>query len=82
MNYKHTQWADYVDVAIKKAGIGAIAIDALHFLSEEQNWDSPYAIVQSYSKFSVAFQLFDDVLDYKSDFSKDFKWDKVQIYTS
>lgn len=75
LNYSYTQWSDYCDIAIKKAEMGAVAIDAMHCISNEQDWEIHNAIFQSYSKFSIAFQLLDDVLDLNEDFAKNqFNW--------
>ncbi|HFK5529194.1 TPA: prenyltransferase/squalene oxidase repeat-containing protein [Elizabethkingia anophelis] len=61
---------NYNDVADKKAAFGKIAIDSLFILdnSEKKSSELYNVLLESHYNFSVAFQLYDDVTDFKKDF--------------
>lgn len=65
----------YEDLADKKSAFGKIAIDCLHLLSSNENISLYQTLLKSHKFFSVAFQLYDDVKDFKEDLEKgQFNW--------
>ncbi|MDV3928938.1 prenyltransferase [Elizabethkingia anophelis] len=64
--------SNYNDVADKKAAFGKIAIDSLFVLDspENRNIELYSILLESHYNFSIAFQLYDDVTDFKIDFVK------------
>ena len=60
----------YEDLADKKSAFGKIAIDSLHILDSEQSKENYKALLQSHKYFSVGFQLYDDITDFKEDFER------------
>ncbi len=60
----------YEDLADKKSAFGKIAIDALYRLDLEPSKETYKALLQSHKHFSVGFQLYDDITDFKEDFEK------------
>ena len=61
----------YENVADKKSAFGKIAIDSLHLLSKSKDDKLLYQnLLQSHRYFSLGFQIYDDVLDFKEDFTK------------
>lgn len=61
---------NYNDVADKKAAFGKIAIDSLFILDSPENRNAELysVLLESHYNFSIAFQLYDDVTDFKKDF--------------
>jgi hypothetical protein len=69
----------YEDLADKKSSFGKIAIDSLYVFSKYNNKEKYQALLQSHKYFSLGFQLYDDVKDFKEDFKNgQFNW---AIYT-
>lgn len=65
----------YKDLADKKSSFGKIAIDSLYVLSKQNNKKKYQALLESHKYFSVGFQLYDDVKDFKEDFENgQFNW--------
>lgn len=60
----------YEDLADKKSAFGKIAIDSLYSLYYENNTITYDTLLLSHKYFSVGFQLYDDVTDFKEDFHK------------
>lgn len=60
----------YEDLADKKSAFGKVAIDSLYILDENPNKEIYDALLLSHKYFSVGFQLYDDVKDFKEDFEK------------
>lgn len=63
----------YRQLALSRAAIAGVALDALSHLTKEKNrW---HLLKQSHEKFIQAFQLYDDCSDFKEDYEKDqFNW--------
>lgn len=61
---------EYSKLADYKSAFGKSAIDALYHLSEEKNDEIFAGLIQSHNYFSVAFQINDDIIDFKEDFEK------------
>lgn len=63
----------YRQLAISRAAMASVALDALSHLAKDQNhW---HLLKRSHEKFVEAFQLYDDCSDFKEDFEKDqFNW--------
>ncbi|MHC6198657.1 hypothetical protein [Elizabethkingia miricola] len=70
--WKNPAISNYNDVADKKAAFGKIAIDSLFVLDspENRNIELYNILLESHYNFSIAFQLYDDVTDFKIDFVK------------
>ncbi|MBB4806050.1 geranylgeranyl pyrophosphate synthase [Chryseobacterium defluvii] len=65
----------YENLADKKSAFGKVAIDCLHVLDNESGTDVYEKLITSHHYFSVGFQLYDDIKDFKEDFTKDqFNW--------
>jgi squalene-hopene/tetraprenyl-beta-curcumene cyclase len=60
----------YEDLADKKSAFGKIAIDSLYTLDKEKDSEVYQKLLLSHKYFSVGFQLYDDVKDFKEDFEK------------
>jgi len=54
-----------------KSAFGKIAIDCLYHFSEDQNKSQYLDLLDSHKSFYVAFQIMDDITDYKEDFNND-----------
>lgn len=66
---------EYEIVADKKAAFGKVAIDCLFSLNKEKDQTLYQELLQSHYYFSVAFQLNDDLQDFKEDYQKgQFNW--------
>ncbi|AZQ59887.1 prenyltransferase [Maribacter sp. MJ134] len=66
---------EYEDLADKKAAFGKVAIDCLYLLSNKADDELYRLLLKSHYYFSVGFQLYDDVKDFKEDFEKgQFNW--------
>jgi hypothetical protein len=66
---------EYEDLADKKAAFGKVAIDCLYLLSNNLDDELYQTLLKSHYYFSVGFQLYDDVKDFKEDFEKgQFNW--------
>lgn len=74
LNDENITWDIYQDLADKKSAFGKIAIDSLFFLSDKriQLYET---LLKSHALFSVGFQLYDDVKDFKEDLMRNqFNW--------
>jgi prenyltransferase beta subunit len=60
----------YEDLADKKSAFGKVAIDSLFTLDKKQDSEVYQKLLLSHKHFSVGFQLYDDVKDFKEDFEK------------
>lgn len=60
----------YADVADKKSAFGKIAIDSLYILTENKDEQLYQNLLLSHKYFSLGFQIYDDVIDFKEDFKK------------
>lgn len=58
----------YIEVADKKSAFGKIAIDSLFELSENADRVLYENLIESHKYFSLGFQIYDDVNDFKEDF--------------
>lgn len=66
---------DYLKIADYKSSFGKAAIDTLFVLSKCRNTEAHQSLLRSHELFSLAFQLNDDILDFKIDFvSGQFNW--------
>lgn len=61
---------NYHEVADKKSAFGKVAIDCLYTLSENKNEETYKLLLESHKYFSIAFQLYDDVIDFSEDLEK------------
>jgi len=74
-NKKNIYFNEYEKLAGYKSAFGKSAIDAVYTLSKSKNETIYNALLKSHDYFSVAFQLNDDMQDFKKDFeSKQFNW--------
>ena len=65
----------YEDLADKKSAFGKIAIDSLNSLSDNNYQEMYNKLLESHKFFSVGFQLYDDVKDFREDLQKgQFNW--------
>ena len=72
---KNADFGEYKILAGYKSSFGKSAIDAVFILSEGNNYDTYNSLLKSHDYFSVAFQLNDDIQDFKKDFEKgQFNW--------
>jgi hypothetical protein len=77
---KYTDWATYKDLADKKSTFGKIAIDSLYLLSNKKDNALYKALLKSHYYFSIGFQLYDDLKDFREDFeNKQFNWAYYQL---
>jgi hypothetical protein len=77
---KNPDWEDYKNLADKKSAFGKIAIDSLYLLSDKKNKTLYKALLKSHYYFSIGFQLYDDLKDFKEDFeNKQFNWAHHQL---
>jgi hypothetical protein len=76
LNYDRVlRFTDYADLADQKSSFGKIAIDCIYLLSNQKNDARYHALLRSHYYFSVGFQLYDDVKDYREDLEKgQFNW--------
>lgn len=66
---------EYKNLADKKSAFGKVAIDSLHSISNFKNLDRYNQLIESHKLFSVGFQLYDDIKDFKEDIEKgQFNW--------
>lgn len=61
----------YQDLADKKSAFGKVAIDSLFTLQDKKDNDTYQKLLLSHKYFSVGFQLYDDVKDFREDFEKE-----------
>ena len=61
---------NYQEVADKKSAFGKVAIDCLYTLSGNKDEKKYNMLLESHKYFSVAFQLYDDIVDFEDDFNK------------
>lgn len=59
----------YIEVADKKSAFGKIAIDSLFALSESADKTLYKNLIKSHQYFSLGFQIYDDVQDFREDFN-------------
>lgn len=65
----------YEDLSDKKAAFGKVAIDCLYAIENENNSALYKSLLESHYHFSVGFQLYDDIKDFKEDLlKKQFNW--------
>lgn len=76
MSYHDKQsWEKYKEIADKKASIAKVAIDGMYILSNTQNKNIYHLLLKSQKYFSIGFQLYDDLKDFKEDYNqKQFNW--------
>jgi len=68
-------WSLYETISDNKSAFGKIAIDCLYILSKQQNQGIYENLLKSHKYFSVGFQLYDDLKDFKEDIEKgQFNW--------
>jgi len=73
----------YAGLADFKASFGKAAIDSIFKLSAGTDEYAYTKMINSHKYFSLAFQINDDVLDFKEDFEKgQFNWAVYSIYNS
>lgn len=78
---KSVSFSSYEDLADKKSAFGKVAIDALWCLSSKKDKAVYDALLSSHKYFSVGFQLYDDVKDFREDFQKgQFNWALYELY--
>jgi hypothetical protein len=71
---ENAQWNIYEDLADKKSAFGKIAIDSLFVLYGKNN-ELYESLLKSHALFSVGFQLYDDVKDFREDITRNqFNW--------
>lgn len=66
--FKNFSIEKYLEVADKKSAFGKVAIDSLFFLSNSKNEKQYQNLLESHKYFSLGFQIYDDVTDFKEDF--------------
>jgi len=67
--------SEYENLADKKAAFGKVAIDCLYLLSNKKDEKLYQVLLKSHYYFSMGFQLYDDVKDFREDFEKgQFNW--------
>ncbi|GHU79048.1 hypothetical protein FACS1894145_2370 [Bacteroidia bacterium] len=77
---KDPDWTVYKELADKKSTFGKIAIDSLYLLSNKKDKPLYKALLKSHYYFSIGFQLYDDLKDFKEDFeNKQFNWAYYQL---
>lgn len=59
----------YTEVADKKSAFGKVAIDSLYVISEEKDTTLYKNLLLSHQYFSLGFQIYDDVIDFREDFN-------------
>jgi hypothetical protein len=60
----------YKELADKKSAFGKLAIDSLFILNDRLSGETYKKLILSHKYFSIGFQLYDDVVDFKEDFEK------------
>jgi len=65
---KNVDFESYKDLADKKSAFGKIAIDSLFVLDKREDKKTYNSLIKSHKYFSIGFQLYDDVKDFKEDF--------------
>lgn len=74
LHYQNANWEMYADLADKKSAFGKIAIDCLFVLSDKK-YQLYEALIESHKWFSIGFQLYDDIKDFKEDIQRQqFNW--------
>lgn len=76
LQYKENiDFKEYEQLADAKSAFGKVAIDCLFVLTEEKDFKIYEKLLQSHSFFSIGFQLYDDLKDFKEDFiNNQFNW--------
>ena len=59
---------DYENLSDLKSGLGKLAIDSLHFLSNSEDSDLHKKMLLSHKYFSIGFQITDDISDIYEDY--------------
>lgn len=68
-------FSDYEILADYKSAFGKIAIDCIFTLTDKKDLETYNKLLNSHKYFSIGFQLFDDVTDFKADLNKkQFNW--------
>lgn len=79
LNHRNVTWEVYENLADKKSAFGKIAIDCLFTLSDRK-YQMYETLLRSHAFFSVGFQLYDDVKDFKEDIARNqFNWTVYQL---
>ena len=60
----------YTEVADKKSAFGKVAIDSLFSLTDSKGREQYEKLLESHKYFSLGFQIYDDVNDFKEDFQR------------
>lgn len=69
------EFEDYRTLADLKSSAGLLAIDCLVLLESEQNPELYLSLLESHKCFSTAFQMYDDIKDFKEDWENNqFNW--------
>jgi hypothetical protein len=72
---REISFVEYAELADQKSAFGKVAIDCIYLLSNQKDEALYHALLQSHYYFSVGFQLYDDVKDYREDLKKgQFNW--------
>nr|WP_198999576.1 hypothetical protein [Flavobacterium sp. ASV13] len=71
----NVDFTDYEILADYKSAFGKIAIDSVFSLTDKKDSETYNKILNSHKYFSIGFQLYDDVTDFKADHNKkQFNW--------
>ncbi len=77
---RYISFKEYKSLADKKAAFGKVAIDCLYLLSNKKDKKVYNILLKSHTLFSIGFQLYDDIQDFKEDFeSKQLNWTVYQL---
>lgn len=72
--------SSYENLADKKSAFGKVAIDCLYLLTEQKDYSKYCELLTSHKYFSIGFQLYDDVKDFREDLEKgQFNWAVYQL---
>lgn len=75
LTQKTTTFKQYSILAEKKSAFGNIAIDCLYTLTGCKHAEVYNILLESHKYFSIGFQLYDDIKDFKEDFENgQFNW--------
>jgi hypothetical protein len=79
LTHENAHRSVYEDLADKKSAFGKIAIDSLFVLYGKKDNELHESLLKSHALFSVGFQLYDDVKDFREDIDRNqFNW---AVYT-
>lgn len=74
-NKTEVNFSEYEVLADYKSAFGKIAVDSIFVLTKQADERKYKIILKSHKYFSVGFQLFDDINDFRIDFgNKQFNW--------